>query len=93
MSFLLPLGELVLEGLEAGVASNMGKEIYNSFAPKIRDASADLLGKQIAGYAHENPNGFVAETLNKTYQYAKRPITNNSQHSHRHNRKGTRRHR
>ena len=93
MAFLLPLGELVLEGLEAGVASNMGKEIYDSFAPKIRDASADLLGKQIAGYARENPNGFVAETLNKTYQYAKRPTTNNTQHSHRHHRKGTRRHR
>lgn len=93
MSFLLyPLGELVLEGMATGIATNMGKEVYDTFAPKLRDASTDLLGKKIGGYAHDNPDGFVAETLNKSYQYSKTPPTN-TQHAHRHSRRGARRHR
>jgi hypothetical protein len=90
MAFLLPLGELVLEGMASGMATNMGKEVYDTFAPKLRDASTDLLGKKIGGYAHDNPNGFVAETLEKSYQYSKVSPTN-TQHSHRHSRRGARR--
>jgi hypothetical protein len=90
MAFLLPLGELVLEGMASGMATNMGKEVYDTFAPKLRDASTDLLGKKIGGYAHDNPNGFVAETLEKSYQYSKVSPTN-TQHAHRHSRRGARR--
>ena len=90
MAFLLPLGEIVLEGITAGAASNMGKEIYNTFAPKLKDASTDLLGKKIGGYAHDNPNGFVAQTLEKSYQYSKRPASA-THHNHRHRRSGSRR--
>lgn len=90
MAFLLPLGELVLEGMATGVASNMGKEIYDTFAPKLKDASSDLLGKQIGGYAQENPEGFVAQTLQKSYQYSLRPAKS-THHNNRHKRSGHRR--
>lgn len=86
----MPLGELVLEGMATGMATNMGKEVYDTFAPKLRDASTELLGKKIGGYAHDNPNGFVAETLNKSYQYSKLPTTK-TRHAHRHYRRGARR--
>jgi hypothetical protein len=90
MAFLLPLGELVLEGMAMGASTNMGKEVYDTFAPKLKDASSDLLGKKIGGYAHDNPNGFVAQTLEKSYQYSKYPRPP-SQHNHRHRRSGSRR--
>jgi hypothetical protein len=90
MAFLLPLGELVLEGMATGMATNMGKEVYDSFAPKLKDASTDLLGKKIGGYAHDNPDGFVAQTLEKSYQYSKRPPPT-THHNNRHRRSGSRR--
>jgi len=90
MAFLLPLGELVLEGIASGMATNMGKEVYDTFAPKLKDASTDLLGKKIGGYAHENPDGFVAQTLEKSYQYSLRPASSTN-HQHRHKRSGHRR--
>ena len=88
--FLYPLGELVLEGMATGMATNMGKEVYDTFAPKLRDASTELIGKQIGGYASQNPNGFVAETLEKSYQYSKLPVAS-THPNHRHNRRGHRR--
>ena len=89
MAFLLPLGEIILEGLAAGAATNMGKEVYDTFAPKLKDASSDLIGKKIGGYAHDNPDGFVAETLNKSYQYSH--ITPHTAHQNGHPRRGHRR--
>jgi hypothetical protein len=90
MAFLLPLGELVLEGMALGASTNMGKEVYDTFAPKLKDASTDFLGKKIGGYAHDNPNGFVAETLEKSYQFSKAP-PDAHHHNHRHKRSGHRR--
>lgn len=99
MAFLYPLGEIVIEGIEAGLASNMGKEIINSFAPKIKDGIIDLTGKQIAAYAAAQPTGFVAKTINKAYKYANYANNANyaniprekTHHSHRHKRAGHRR--
>lgn len=82
MAFLLPLGEIILEGLAAGAATNMGKEVYDTFAPKLRDGASDLIGQKIGGYAHDYPDGFVAETLNKSYQYSNRPPDKTHQNGH-----------
>ncbi len=62
--FLAPLGEIILEGMAAGMATNMGKEVYDTFAPKLKDGASDLIGQKIGGYAHDNPNGFVAVYVN-----------------------------
>jgi hypothetical protein len=88
--FLAPLAELVLEGMAVGTGSHIANDVMNEFAPRIKDASSELLGKKIGGYAHDNPDGFVAQTLNKSYQYSKTPATN-TQHAHRHSRRGARR--
>lgn len=90
MAFLLPLGELVLEGIAGGVASNMGKEIYDQFAPRLKEGAIDLAGKKIGAYAQDNPKGFVAQTLEKSYQYSKLP-REKTHHNHRHKRSGHRR--
>ncbi len=87
--FLAPLGEIILEGMAAGMATNMGKEVYDTFAPKLKDGASDLIGQKIGGYAHDNPNGFVAETLNKSYQYSHR--SSHSTHQNGHPRRGHRR--
>ena len=86
--FLAPLAELVLEGMAVGSGSHIANDVINTFAPKIRDASSDLIGQKIGGYAHDNPNGFVAETLNKSYQYSNTPHT---AHQNGHPRRGHRR--
>lgn len=87
---LLPLGELILEGMAGGFATNMGKEVYDTFAPKLREGAVDLAGRKIGEYAQDHPTGFVAETLEKSYQYSKLPAGTTS-HSQRHPRRGHRR--
>ena len=87
--FLAPLAELVLEGMAVGTGSHIANDVINTFAPKLKDGASDLIGKKIGGYAHDNPNGFVAETLNKSYQYSnRRPHT---AHQNGHPRRGHRR--
>lgn len=90
MAFLLPLGELVMEGIGAGMAQNMGREIYDQFAPRLKEGAVDLAGRKIGEYAQDHPTGFVAETLEKSYQYSKLP-REKTHHNHRHKRTGHRR--
>ena len=90
MAFLLPLGELVMEGIGAGMAQNMGKEIYDQFAPRLKEGAIDLAGRKIGEYAQDHPTGFVAETLEKSYQYSKLP-REKTHHNCRHKRTGHRR--
>lgn len=90
MAFLLPLGEIVMEGIAEGTATNMGQEIINTFAPKIKEGAMDLLGNIISGYAAQNPKGFIAQTLDKSYQHARYP-RERIHHSHRIKRSGHRR--
>lgn len=71
MAFLLPMAELVLEGMAVGTGSHIANDLMNQFVPKIKDLASDELGKKIGGIAQENPNGFVANTLNKSYQYSR----------------------
>ena len=87
--FLAPLAELVLEGMAVGTGSHIANDVMNTFAPKLKDASSELLGKKIGGYAHDHPDGFVAETLNKSYQYSHR--TPHTAHQNGHVRRGHRR--
>jgi hypothetical protein len=90
MAFLLPLGELVMEGIGAGMAQNMGREIYDQFAPRLKEGAVDLAGRKIGEYAQDHPTGFIAETLEKSYQYSKLP-REKTHHNHRHKRSGHRR--
>ena len=87
--FLAPLAELVLEGMAVGTGSHIANDVINTFAPKLKDGASDLIGKKIGGYAHDNPDGFVAETLNKSYQYSNR--TPHTAHQNGHPRRGHRR--
>jgi hypothetical protein len=87
--FLAPLAELVLEGMAVGTGSHIANDVINTFAPKLKDGASDLIGQKIGGYAHDNPNGFVAETLNKSYQYSNR--TPHTAHQNGHVRRGHRR--
>lgn len=90
MAMLAPMFEIVLEGVESGFATNMGKEIYDYFAPEVRNAVIDITGKKVGKYAREHPSGFVNKTLEKSYQYSKLPAGTTT-HSHRHPRRGHRR--
>ena len=87
--FLAPLAELVLEGMAVGTGSHIANDVMNTFAPKLKDGASDLIGQKIGGYAHDNPNGFVAETLNKSYQYSHR--SSHTAHQNGHPRRGHRR--
>jgi hypothetical protein len=74
MSFLLPLGELVIEGIESGAAANMGKEIYNQFAPKIKEGvmnlASDFVGRNVGDFIQKHPNTFISNTLEKSYKHS-----------------------
>jgi len=81
MAFLLaPFAELVLEGVAMGTGSHIANDVMNTFAPRLKDGASELIGKKIAGIAHDNPDGFVAQTLEKSYQYSKHPPENRQHH-------------
>ena len=88
--FLAPIAELVLEGIAVGAGSHIANDVMNTFVPRLKDGASELIGKKIGGIAHDNPNGFVAQTLEKSYQFSHRP-PDASKHSHRHKRSGHRR--
>jgi hypothetical protein len=75
--------------MAVGTGSHIANDVINTFAPKLKDGASDLIGQKIGGYAHDNPNGFVAETLNKSYQYSNR--TPHTAHQNGHVRRGHRR--
>jgi hypothetical protein len=56
---LLPLGELILEGIGAGLATNMTNEVINTFKPIV----SRKIGTEIADYAKNHPKGFLAQSL------------------------------
>jgi hypothetical protein len=58
-AFLYPLGEIILEGLGAGLATNMTNEVVNTFKPIV----ARKIGSEVADYAKNHPKGFLAQSL------------------------------
>lgn len=66
MAFLAPFAEIVLEGIEAGVATNIVSGISNEFVKKAKPLVSQEAGKVIADYASNNPNGMVDMTLQNT---------------------------
>lgn len=60
MAFFLPaIGELILEGAGAAVATNMTNEVFNQFKPIV----ARKVGEEVASYAASHPQGFIAQSL------------------------------
>ena len=60
MAFFLPaIGELILEGVGAGLVSNMTNEVVNTFKPIV----ARKIGSEVADYAKNHPKGFLAQSL------------------------------
>jgi len=60
MAFFLPaIGELILEGVGAGVVTNMTNEVINTFKPIV----SRKIGTEIADYAKKHPKGFLAQSL------------------------------
>lgn len=72
MAFLLPVGELILEGVEAGVAGNMVNAVYNEFKEPAKKWISNEAGNVIGDYAKNNPNGIVDMTLDKASNHRKR---------------------
>lgn len=60
MAFFLPaIGELILEGAGAAIATNMTNEVFNQFKPVV----ARKVGEEVADYAKNHPKGFIAQSL------------------------------
>jgi hypothetical protein len=60
MAFFLPaIGELILEGAGAAIATNMTNEVFNQFKPIV----ARKVGEEVGDYAKNHPKGFIAQSL------------------------------
>jgi|APIni6443716594_1056825.scaffolds.fasta_scaffold1343699_2 hypothetical protein len=59
-AFFLPaIGELILEGAGAAIATNMTNEVFNQFKPIV----ARKVGEEVGDYAKNHPKGFIAQSL------------------------------
>ena len=74
MAFLLPVGELIFTGIEAGIAGNMMNAVYNEFKEPVKKVLTNEAGHLIGDYAKNNPNGVVDMTLQKAHAHAKRRV-------------------
>lgn len=88
MAFLLaPMAELVMEGIEAGVATNIVSGVSNEFVKVMKPAVSNEAGKLIGDYASNNPDGMVNMTLQsavKNYNHKKHhPIKKGRHHKKR----------
>jgi hypothetical protein len=72
MAFLFPLGETILNAVEAGAAGNMLNAVYKEFEPAIKDLSTDKASDLIGDYAKSNPNGYVDNMVEKSYNHRKK---------------------
>jgi len=78
MAFLLPVGELVLNAVEAGVAGNMMNAVYNEFKEPVKKVITEKTGKLVGEYAKAHPDGYVDNIVEQSYIHKKRrvPIRN-----------------
>ncbi len=72
MSFLLPVGELILDGIEGAAAGNMMNAVYNEFKEPAKKWLSDEAGSVVGDYAKNNPGGIVDMTLDKASNHKKR---------------------
>jgi len=74
MSFLLPVGELVLNAVEAGVAGNMVNAVYNEFKEPVKQVITEKAGKLVGDYAKAHPDGYVDNIVEQSYIHKKRRV-------------------
>jgi uncharacterized phage-associated protein len=74
MAFLLPVGELVLNAVEAGVAGNMVNAVYNEFKEPVKQVLTEKAGKVVGDYAKANPDGYVDNIVEQAYIQKKRRV-------------------
>jgi len=74
MSFLLPVGELVLNAVEAGVAGNMVNAVYNEFKEPVKQVLTEKAGKVVGEYAKAHPDGYVDNIVEQSYIHKKRRV-------------------
>ena len=74
MAFLLPVGELILDGIEAGVAGNMVNAVYNEFKEPVKKVLTEKAGKVVGDYAKANPDGYVDNIIDQAYIHKKRRV-------------------
>jgi len=74
MSFLLPVGELVLNAVEAGVAGNMVNAVYNEFKEPVKQVLTEKAGKLVGDYAKAHPDGYVDNIVEQSYIHKKRRV-------------------
>lgn len=72
MAFLLPVGELILDGIESGVAGNMVNAVYNEFKEPVKQVLTEKAGKVVGDYAKANPDGYVDNIVEQAYIQKKR---------------------
>jgi hypothetical protein len=71
MSFLLPVGELVLNAVEAG---NMVNAVYNEFKEPVKQVLTEKAGKVVGEYAKAHPDGYVDNIVEQSYIHKKRRV-------------------
>ena len=74
MAFLLPVGELVLNAVEAGVAGNMVNAVYNEFKEPVKQVITEKAGKLVGDYAKAHPDGYVDNIVEQSYIHKKRRV-------------------
>jgi len=77
-AFLMPVGELVLNAVEAGVAGNMVNAVYNEFKEPVKQVLTEKAGKLVGDYAKAHPDGYVDNIVEQSYIHKKRrtPVRN-----------------
>ena len=73
-AFLYPVGELVLNAVEAGVAGNMVNAVYNEFKEPVKQVLTEKAGKVVGDYAKANPDGYVDNIVEQAYIHKKRRV-------------------
>jgi len=86
MAFLPIMGELILGGIESGVASNIISAVYNEFEPDVKRVASDKLGNAIGDYYKQHPLSFVSTTLDKANEVKNSGLPPKSNHKKNHNR-------
>jgi len=71
-SFLMPMGEIILNAVEAGAAGNIINSVYNEFKEPAKKLITDEGGKLVGDYARNHPNGYVDNMVEKSYNHRKK---------------------
>jgi len=81
MSFMLPVGEILLEGVEGLANMNLLKDISDEMMPKAKKAVSDLAINQIQNTIENNkPSQALNEQIKKIKHKIKHPKHNGRHH-------------